>query len=209
MPSAMSKTPTIDTKSRERGRPREFDIEQALDKAMIVFRQKGFHAASLNDLGEAMGLTAGSIYKAFKDKRSLFLLVFERYLSVRNADLRQRLAQFTTGREKLSELLQFYLDSARAVEGRTGCLVVGSAVELQVLDDDLSQLVSEAVIRNKNFLASLLKQGQEDGSVTPYLDVDTAAGLILCIAFGMRVVGKITDVKDEPETIKLVMKLLD
>ncbi|KNC11460.1 TetR/AcrR family transcriptional regulator [Pantoea sp. BIGb0393] len=205
----MSKKLATETKNRERGRPREFDIEQALDKAMIVFRQKGFHAASLSDLGEAMGLTAGSIYKAFKDKRSLFLLVFERYLSVRNADLRQRLAQFTTGREKLTELLQFYLDSARAVEGRTGCLVVGSTVELQVLDEDLSQLVSEAVIRNKNFLASLLKLGQEDGSVTQHLDIDSAAGLILCIAFGMRVVGKITDVKDEPATIKLVMKLLD
>ncbi|EJL82248.1 TetR/AcrR family transcriptional regulator [Pantoea sp. GM01] len=205
----MSKKLATETKNRERGRPREFDIEQALDKAMIVFRQKGFHAASLSDLGEAMGLTAGSIYKAFKDKRSLFLLVFERYLSVRNADLRQRLAQFTTGREKLAELLQFYLDSARAIEGRTGCLVVGSTVELQVLDEDLSQLVSEAVIRNKNFLASLLKLGQEDGSVTRHLDIDSAAGLILCIAFGMRVVGKITDVKDEPATIKLVMKLLD
>jgi AcrR family transcriptional regulator len=205
----MSKTLATDTKSRERGRPREFDIELALDKAMLVFRQKGFHAASLNDLGEAMGLTSGSIYKAFKDKRSMFLLVFERYLSMRNADLRQRLAPFTTGREKLSELLQFYLDSARAVEGRTGCLVVGSTVELQVLDDDLSQLVSEAVIRNKNFIASLLRLGQEDGSVTQNLAIDTASELILCIAFGMRVVGKITDVKDEPEIIKLVMKLLD
>jgi len=205
----MPKTLTTEAKSRERGRPREFDIDQALDKAMIVFRQKGFHAASMHDLGDAMGLTAGSIYKAFKDKRSMFLNVFERYLSVRNADLRQRLAQFTTGREKLAELLQFYLDSARAVEGRTGCLVVGSAIELQVLDDDLSQLVSEAVMRNKNFLASLLRLGQEDGSVSQKLDTDTAAGLILCIAFGMRVVGKIADVKDEPETIKLVMKLLD
>ncbi|HBZ14236.1 MAG TPA: TetR family transcriptional regulator [Pantoea sp.] len=205
----MPKTLTTEAKSRERGRPREFDIDQALDKAMIVFRQKGFHAASMHDLGDAMGLTAGSIYKAFKDKRSLFLNVFERYLSVRNADLRQRLARVTTGREKLAELLQFYLDSARAVEGRTGCLVVGSAIELQVLDDDLSQLVSEAVMRNKNFLASLLRLGQEDGSVSQKLDTDTAAGLILCIAFGMRVVGKIADVKDEPETIKLVMKLLD
>ncbi|PIF21638.1 transcriptional regulator, TetR family [Candidatus Pantoea floridensis] len=205
----MPKTLTTEAKSRERGRPREFDIDQALDKAMIVFRQKGFHAASMHDLGDAMGLTAGSIYKAFKDKRSLFLNVFERYLSVRNADLRQRLSRVTTGREKLAELLQFYLDSARAVEGRTGCLVVGSAIELQVLDDDLSQLVSEAVMRNKNFLASLLRLGQEDGSVSQKLDTDTAAGLILCIAFGMRVVGKIADVKDEPETIKLVMKLLD
>lgn len=74
--------------ARERGRPRTFDIDIALDNAMIVFRQKGFHASSIADLSEAMNLTAGSIYKAFKDKRSLFLRVFERYISVRGADLR-------------------------------------------------------------------------------------------------------------------------
>ena len=73
---------------RERGRPRAFDTDTALDNAMIVFRQKGFHASSVADLSEAMNLTAGSIYKAFKDKRTLFLRVFERYISVRGADLR-------------------------------------------------------------------------------------------------------------------------
>lgn len=53
---------------------------------MIVFRQKGYHAASMSDPGEAMHLSAGSIYKAFKDKRSLFLLVFERYLLLRKGE---------------------------------------------------------------------------------------------------------------------------
>ncbi len=87
-------------KNKERGRPREFGIEQALDHAMIVFRQKGYHAASMNDLGEAMHLSAGSIYKAFKDKRSLFLLVFERYLLLRNSELHRRLAPCASGRGK-------------------------------------------------------------------------------------------------------------
>ncbi len=137
---------------KERGRPREFNMEQALDQAMIVFRQKGYHAASLADLGKAMNLSVGSIYKAFQDKRSLFLLVFQRYIAVRNEDLRGRLAQFSTGRAKLTELLQFYLDSSRATEGRTGCLVVGSAIELQVLDEELSQLVAQVINRNKQFL---------------------------------------------------------
>ncbi|MGP4131449.1 TetR/AcrR family transcriptional regulator [Pantoea tagorei] len=136
---------------RERGRPRAFDTDTALDNAMIVFRQKGFHASSVADLSEAMNLTAGSIYKAFKDKRTLFLRVFERYISVRGADLRARLQPHTTGRARIAELLQFYLDSAREIEGRRGCLVVGSTVELQSLDTELSDLVRQAVLRNRNF----------------------------------------------------------
>ncbi|MBA4819973.1 TetR/AcrR family transcriptional regulator [Pantoea ananatis] len=196
-------------KHRERGRPREFNMEQALDKAMIVFRQKGYHAASLADLGEAMNLSVGSIYKAFQDKRSLFLLVFQRYIAVRNADLRERLAQYDTGRAKLSELLQFYLDSSRGGEGRTGCLVVGSAIELQVLDAELSQLVAQVINRNKHFLMSLLEEGQHDGSISADLDIETAAGLILRIAFGMRVTGKVADVANEQATIALALKILD
>ena len=115
---------------RERGRPRQFDLDAALDLAMPVFREKGYHSASINDLSEAMQLTAGSIYKAFHDKRSLFLLVFERYTSLRNQMLRQRLAQQADGRAKIAELLRFYLESASEIEGRRGCLVVGSAIEL-------------------------------------------------------------------------------
>lgn len=196
-------------KNKDRGRPREFDTELALDNAMLVFREKGFHAASIAELGEAMHLTAGSIYKAFKDKRTLFLNVFERYTSLRNAALRQRLATQSTGREKLAELLRFYLESAQDVEGRRGCLVVGSATELQVLDGALSGLVRQAVIRNKSLLVSLLAQGQQDGSVSASLDTEVAAELILCLTFGMRIVGKMQNVTAREPTIRLAMKLLD
>lgn len=195
-------------RTKERGRPREFDTDKALDQAMLVFRQKGFHAASVADLAAAMNLTAGSIYKAFNDKRTLFLQVFERYTSQRNALLRQRLQPCASGREKIAELLRFYLDSAREVEGRRGCLVVGSATELQVLDDELSALVRQACMRNKAFLIALLQQGQADGSVATTLDVNSAAELMLCITFGMRVLGKIDNLTDREELIRLAMKLL-
>lgn len=194
---------------KERGRPRAFDTGVAMDNAMLVFRQKGFHATSVTDLSAAMNLTAGSIYKAFKDKRTLFLQVFERYTSVRNADLQQRLEQYATGRARLAELLRFYLESAQDLEGRRGCLVTGSATELQVLDAELAELVQRAVMRNKKFLISLLTRGQEDGSVSASLNVEAAAGLLLCITFGLRVVGKIHNVTDRQATIALALKLLD
>ena len=60
-------------------RPREFDTDTAIDAAMQVFWQHGYQDASLPDLLEGMGLTRGSLYKAFKDKKTLFLLVLDRY----------------------------------------------------------------------------------------------------------------------------------
>jgi len=60
-------------------RPREFDVEDAVCGAMDVFWEHGYEGASLPDLLAGMGLTRGSLYKAFTDKKSLYLVVLERY----------------------------------------------------------------------------------------------------------------------------------
>nr|WP_162303269.1 hypothetical protein [Pantoea allii] len=61
----------------------------------------------MSDPGQAMYLSAGSLYKVFKDKRSRFLQVFERYLLLRKSELRHRLAPYVSGREKIIKRLQF------------------------------------------------------------------------------------------------------
>lgn len=195
--------------SRERGRPREFDTDLALDNAMTVFREKGFHAASVSDLSQAMNLTAGSIYKAFTDKRTLFLNVFERYTSLRNAQLRQQIEGLTTGRERIAEVLRFYLKSSHEIEGRRGCLVVAGTVELQTFDNEVATLVRQAITRNKAFLTSLIEQGQHDGSVSATLDPDAASMLMLYIVLGMRVAGKVENNPDGDPTLELALKILD
>ncbi|MGO4338018.1 TetR/AcrR family transcriptional regulator [Labrys sp. KB_33_2] len=195
---------------RQAGRPREFDLEAALDKAIVAFRERGYHAASIADLGKAMDLTAGSLYKAFKDKRSLFVAALERYTSLRNIGLRARIAGLATGREKLRAVLDFYVDSAHDLEGRRGCLVVGSAVELVTLDEDLADLVSLALRRNEALLIELIRQGQADRSVNPYLGAHQAARTILCILLGMRVVGKTGRRHgDMADIVDLALKVLD
>lgn len=194
---------------KERGRPREFDTGLALDNAMTVFREKGFHAASVSDLGQAMNLTAGSIYKAFTDKRTLFLNVFERYTSLRNAQLRQQIERVTTGRERIAEVLRFYLQSAHEIEGRRGCLVVAGTVELLTFDDEVAALVRQAITRNKAFLISLIEQGQLDGSVSAVIDAEAASTLMLYIVLGMRVAGKVENNHSASATLELALKILD
>ncbi|MGK3123817.1 TetR/AcrR family transcriptional regulator [Candidatus Pantoea formicae] len=201
--------PQAPSSLRERGRPRQFDLDSALDRAMLVFREKGYHSASINDLGTAMELTAGSIYKAFSDKRGLFLQVFARYTSLRNTHLRQRLEQQPNGRARIAELLHFYLESATDIEGRRGCLVVGSAIELQVLDSELAELVREALQRNLNGIITLLEGGQQDGSINRQHDVQALSGILLCIVLGMRVAGKMQDLPSQDDLIATALKLLD
>lgn len=195
---------------RQPGRPREFDLDAALDKAILAFRERGYHAASIADLGKAMELTPGSLYKAFRDKRAIFVAALARYTSLRNTGLRARIQGLATGREKLRAVLDFYVDSAHDLEGRRGCLVVGSAVELVTFDQELADLVAQALRGNEALLIELVRQGQADGSVHPHLGAPQAARTILCVLLGMRVVGKTGRRHgDMADIVDLALKILD
>src|SRR4030088_2440321 len=120
--------------SRGPGRPREFDIDAALDKSVRVFREKGYHATSISDLTEAMELASGSVYKAFKDKQAVFLATFEREGMKRGEALRRVVSAAKSGRDGIRGALMFYAECSYGMEGKRGCLVVGGAVELSLLD---------------------------------------------------------------------------
>jgi len=198
-----------ETRHRERGRPRQFDTDVALDNAMRVFREKGYHGATISDLSEAMQLTAGSIYKAFQDKRGLFLQVFTRYTSLRNKALAERLSQQPDGRACIAELLRFYLESATSVDGRRGCLVVGSAIELKQFDSELAALVHAALTRNQHAILQLIEQGQQDGSINAQHDANALSHVLLCLVLGMRVAGKAQDLPARDTLLKTALTLLD
>lgn len=187
---------------RGRGRPREFDMVEALGAAIRVFRERGYHAASVADLRQAMALASGSIYKAFKDKRAVFLAAFDQYVSERDA-IRGSALQDSggTGKERLRELLRIYAEFSSGVEGQRGCLVVGSAVELSTFDGELARRVKGVISRNEALLAGIIAEGQADGSITPDIDVEAAARLMLCILQGMRVIGKTGRTRDEMHAV--------
>src|ERR1700730_17401848 len=147
------------TVSRGRGRPREFDIDTALDKAARVFRERGYHATSVADLTEAMELASGSVYKAFKDKRAVFLAAFDREGTIRGEKLRQVLSTAKTGRNRIRSALIFYAESSYGTEGKRGCLVVGGAAELATFDAEIAQHVTTALRKTEALMADLIRQG--------------------------------------------------
>jgi len=179
------------------GRPREFDVDQAIDRAIAVFRERGYHATSISDLQGAMGLTAGSIYKAFKDKRAVFIAALDRYMALRDARLAQRLATARTGRERLRRLLTLQAEASFGEEGRRGCLVVGSAVELALFDLEIARKITARLTSNEAQIARLIAEGQADRSIRATVDRQATARVMLCILQGLRVVGKPGRSRDE------------
>lgn len=197
----------MNVENTSRGRPREFDLDNALDKAMDVFRFQGFHATSISDLSKAMNLTVGSIYKAFGDKHNLFYQVFNRYLLLRKKELNEYLSHANTGYEKIQNLLNFYIDSVKELEGKKGCLVVGSAIEIEVLNHELTKAIEFALNKNLSNIKKLIEEGKADGSINQELNVDQVASLLLCLVLGIRVAGKTSSTRPNDSIISLIMKL--
>src|SRR5438309_5368090 len=194
--------------ARPPGRPREFDMDTALDRAVRVFRERGYHATSIGDLTAAMRLATGSVYKAFRDKQAVFLAAFERYVALRQEQTRSAAARGTNGRERLRHVLLSYVEHSQGSEGRRGCIVVGSAVELSAVDPTVRARVKAQLATNESFIAGLIREGQADGSIPHHVAADDTARLMICITQGLRVVGKARLPLDGERLVGIAMKLL-
>jgi AcrR family transcriptional regulator len=203
-------TATLTTTSRLPGRPRQFDMEATLDKALGVFSERGYHGASISDLTDAMGLTSGSVYKAFKDKRGIFLAAFDHYRAKRRGIIDGKVDAAKTGRAKIRALLDVYADASHGLEGRCGCLVVGSATDLALFDDEAAERVALAFEQNEQLLVDLVRLGKADGSVAEHVDIAVASRTLLCLIKGMRLVGKTgRDHAEMAAVAEAAMKLLN
>jgi TetR/AcrR family transcriptional regulator, transcriptional repressor for nem operon len=206
----MTRSLAPDSVARGPGRPREFALDDVLDKAIVVFSEFGYPATSLGKLTEAIGLTEGSIYKAFKDKRALFLAALERYVDLRTARLEQALSGATTGFEQVRAVLELYVDYSSGTMGRRGCLVVGSAVDLASSDPEMAKRVNLIFKVHEKRLVNCVRRGQEDGSIRADMDAESVGRLLVCVVHGMRVLGKTgRSREDMTGPVKQALKLLE
>jgi TetR/AcrR family transcriptional regulator, transcriptional repressor for nem operon len=206
----MHNSPPHKTETRGPGRPREFVLEDVLDKAIAVFSELGFHATSLGKLTAAIGITEGSLYKAFRDKYAVFIAAFERYVELRSARLHQATEKAQTGRQRVQAMLAVYAESSHGSQGRRGCLVVGSAVDLASSDPEMAKRVTDVLKAHEKRIADYISQGQQDGSIAPGVDPESMGRLLLCVVQGMRVLGKTGRSRGEMlDVVEHAMKLLD
>src|SRR5689334_8933888 len=120
-----------------RGRPRSFDTEAAVERAMNVFWSRGYHATALPDLLRATKLSRGSLYAAFGDKHSLFLRALDRYIADAVTRLDIELGPDRDPIQGLRACLAGYVDRTSGAKGQRGCLLVATAMELAGRDADV------------------------------------------------------------------------
>ncbi len=166
-------------------RLREFDTEVALDAAMQAFWLRGYEATSLADLMAATGLKKGSIYKAFNDKHSLFMLALRQYLEQINAFNRQYLEDATSPKAGLAEMLHAVVSQRGNDKDRRGCFIVNSLVELAPHDEAVKALLEGQLSYMQTMLTQAIAKGQSSGEFRTDIPAKDLSLIVLNLLQGL------------------------
>ncbi|MES2195518.1 MAG: TetR/AcrR family transcriptional regulator [Pseudomonadota bacterium] len=173
-----------------RGRPRSFDMEAAVERAMGVFWSRGYHATALPDLLRATKLSRGSLYAAFGDKHSLFLRALDRYIADAVTRMDIELAPRREPVDGLRAWLAGYVDRTSGAHGRRGCLLVATAMELAGQDAEVARRVAGFFKAMETRVADALSRAKAAGKLADGVEPSGAARILVCFVEGLRVVGK-------------------
>ena len=175
------------TKSSGRlGRPRSFDIDRALDRALQVFWRKGYEGTSLADLTKAVGVNRPSLYAAFGDKEALFRKAFERYLNGPAAYTREALKE-PTARAVIARLLRGAADLNTAPRNPGGCLMVQGALACGAAGDSIRQELAAYRAAGEAALRRRFERAKSEGDLPATANPADLARYVATIVYGMAV----------------------
>jgi TetR/AcrR family transcriptional regulator, copper-responsive repressor len=175
-----SPPPAIDTPAaaKRRGRPRAYQPDIALGKALDLFRKNGFAATSLDDLSAATGMNRPSLYGAFGDKRELYIKSFQRYRDDARAAMVEIFRDELPIRQRLARIYAVALDIYLSGEsGPRGCFTVMTATSEAVADPEIRGMVQEGLVELDRAFAACFRLARENGELPASADPAVLAQL--------------------------------
>ena len=169
--------------AKPRGRPRSFDRDEALERAMEVFWKQGFEGASLHDLTEAMGINPPSLYAAFGDKEHLFLEAVERYEAKRGDECPY--ADAPTAEEAIEKLLTYAATEFTRASNPRGCLMVMAATTSSTSSARLQSALARHRAAARAYLKERIDRGLAEGELPRSTDTAALADFYHAIVAGM------------------------
>ena len=183
-------------------RPRQFDPDEVLDRSMREFWQHGYHDTSVDALVEATGVRPGSLYGAFHGgKRELFLGSLERYSKL---VVPEKLGALERPGASVAEVRAYFdglVSDLLSPEGRMGCLMVNSAMELAAEDSEVAQVVRGHMARLERNATRALRTAKRRREIPAHIDPSVKATQLMATAMGLMVVGKTNPGREVLETI--------
>ncbi len=169
---------------------KSFNEEDALDKAMKVFWEKGFEPASIADLLAGTGLNRGSFYNAFGGKRQLFVKVLRKY----DRDYRQAMLAKLEALDNPKKAIAMFFDTLVAEtvadQKHKGCFLFNTALDITTHDEEANAIVTNGVREIEAFLRRSIEVGQARSDIPKGLDPEATAKALLAFVVAIRVLGR-------------------
>ncbi|MEW6248685.1 MAG: TetR/AcrR family transcriptional regulator [Nitrospirota bacterium] len=171
-------------------RPKEFDPDEALDKAMHVFWHRGYEGTSMEDLLNAMNLHRGSLYDTFGDKRQLFLKAIDRYCRSFVGTKFSMLDQPGPVLPTLRRFIQGMIEGALSDPQRRGCLIANTIMELAPHERDIAAKACQALKMGEDMFFKVLARAKERGELAKDKDPRALARFLVTMMQGTIVMIK-------------------
>jgi len=169
-----------------KGRPREFDVDLALDQALRVFWRRGYEGATLPDLTAAMGINRPSLYAAFGSKEELFRKALDRYVEGPGAFVGEALNE-PTARAVAQRLLDGTIDLVTDRRNPRGCLIVQGALACGETAESVRREVAARRVAGEVAVRERFEQARADGDLPPEADAADLARYVVTIMRGIAV----------------------
>lgn len=169
---------------------KQFDVDDALMKAMNAFWARGYEATSMRDLVDCMGINRGSIYATFGDKRSLFIRALRRYDDVHRGEWVAGLCKSDSPRASIVGAFDDVIAVVLEAGSRDGCLLVNTALELSPHDPEIAGIVGHGIAEMEAFFREMIEKGQESGEIPARIEPVDAARSLLGLFVGLRVLSR-------------------
>ncbi|MER8046686.1 TetR/AcrR family transcriptional regulator [Streptomyces sp. NPDC094032] len=172
------------------GRPKQFDPDVAVERAMGVFWRKGYAGTTPQDLVDEIGIGKGSLYNAFGSKHALFERALARYRDSQAAWLEALLDHPGSAKDRLRGALEALVELDLGDEDRRGCMAVNTAAESAPSDAGTTETVRGMFARTEGAFRATVEAGQRAGEIDAGRDAAAVASWLLATVIGMRVLAK-------------------
>lgn len=172
------------------GRPREFDIDRALEAATQQFWAVGYEATSLQDLLKTMNLSRSSLYQAFGNKHKLFVRCLDHYQQSMVNQLSEQLVNSDTVKQFISNFLEGVIAEATNTSSRMGCMLVNTANELSQRDTEIAKAVADGTGNVAKLFQQAIELGKQQKEISTETSTEDLVSYLIASISGLRTMIK-------------------
>ena len=187
-------------------RSKSYDENIVLERAMNVFWSNGYEATSVRLLEKEMGINQFSIYSSFSSKKKLFIESIRRYRQHVRQNVYQTLLQEGAGMKELEQYLLKAAQKKRGLGTSRGCLVVNTAAEIGVSDEEIAAEVNGYFNFIREMLKRVLENAVSKGEISAGTDIEKQSAFFLGVMQGLSVASKTMDPGQLIDFISIAVK---